>query len=800
MSLPITFDKGLNTAKDPSQLDNGEMVQATGVVYRPGDQRAHKIGGVTTFADTGSSKRIDGVALLQYDTGGTDKVVALSDKVLYSANLSNTGATGTITTLKSGLGSLATSLSAAQFNDKQYLAVGSENLAVKSDGTTHAVGMKGPTGTLTGVAGLGTILIRAASDAGVFTNGSSAYDTDLATYAHSTLSTAGSVTERFSWSGTSNTGTSRVLEVKWALTGFPAGLPDWPSDGDFDDVGTTFDSGYRARVKFEISEDGGLTFTEVMNKTRTQATGEIYAQFDITDTTDIDGNLILKATLQYVSGDADASLNIYDVNVNDGGTASNFTTKVGFYYGVAEFDENEGDPGPAIFSPLIQMTGSVNNVLLTLPTSANSRATHWRIYRTTDGGSLPATLGLISSDKPISATTFLDTFPKFDIDDNDQALPFLPLLRTLAQQDVEAIAPLYFQQNHPPRRMIRFRVFEGSLVGLSADNTRAMYYSMAGKPQSWPEINVIESFPFEEHDELVDCVSLGSILLVAAKGLMMRLTGLPRVVNSSQDRSRVEPLQGAPGCVGRYALTAFSVQGESRAAWISPYGVYATNGDSSLRISDSIDWTIFDGIDKSKWVLHWDANRLALVMSTGSSDGKYYLIHMAPEHRKDGQQPKWTGPHYGSFNGFSSGQVGSTHRLYGGHSSNGIVYVLDRGGIDTSQAFSGTQLPLKATSGKAYAGDRDWAALDAQLFHTDFGAGETCTLDWEVGDDNEVGGGFVHSQSVSLEGHKGTQLDLSQRGQWAQATITHTGSGQGAIRDLVVETAARGRTGSKRVA
>ena len=90
--LRFTFEKGLNTAKDPTSLDSGELGVATGMFYRPGDPRAHKIGGNREFDDSGSGKRIDGVALLQFDEGGTDKVVALSDRVLYSANLSNKGA------------------------------------------------------------------------------------------------------------------------------------------------------------------------------------------------------------------------------------------------------------------------------------------------------------------------------------------------------------------------------------------------------------------------------------------------------------------------------------------------------------------------------------------------------------------------------------------------------------------------------------------------------------------------------------------------------------------------------------
>ena len=46
----------------------------------------------------------------------------------------------------------------------------------------------------------------------------------------------------------------------------------------------------------------------------------------------------------------------------------------------------------------------------------------------------------------------------------------------------------------------------------------------------------------------------------------------------------------------------------------------------------------------------------------------------------------------------------------------------------------------------------------------------------------------------------GTDLHIDAWDEWAQATITHTGTGTGAVRDLVVQTAGRGRVGGKRVA
>ena len=46
MSLKIKYSQGLNTVMDPSEIADGELVQATGVYYKPGDNRPHRIGGV----------------------------------------------------------------------------------------------------------------------------------------------------------------------------------------------------------------------------------------------------------------------------------------------------------------------------------------------------------------------------------------------------------------------------------------------------------------------------------------------------------------------------------------------------------------------------------------------------------------------------------------------------------------------------------------------------------------------------------------------------------------------------------
>ena len=574
-------------------------------------------------------------------------------------------------------------------------------------------------------------------------------------------------------------------------------------DGGLDDVGGLLDSGYNIDIKFEFSEDAGSTWETFYNPVGLVAPqGASTADIEVTDNLELDGNLQFRATLTYNSGTAQATLRIMDIVVKKGATGADFTLDSGLYYAITEWDSTrpylESKMGAAQYVSAATF-GTGNSITIGLPSTAqNSNTTHFRIYRTTDGGSLPSSLGLIAAVK-LGDTGYLDTFE----DSKDvQSKPLYPLLRTLEQQDAAASNPLYFDVLSAPTNFAVMRVYEGSIVGLSPDSPRALYYSIAGFPERFPIINVIDSFPLEDHDELQDCVSLGSSLIIAANGAMMRLTGLPRVVNSVRDNSRVEQIKGAPGCVGRRALTAYSVAGEPRAAWISEAGVYITNGDTIDRISDDIDWSVYDGVDKSSWSLHWDEKRLCLVLSMGASNGTYFLLHMAPEHRKANGEPKWTGPHYGEYVQLDSGYLDSSHRLYGGHASNGLVYVLDRRGTstDASAAYSGTTLPTILKTGKIFAEGRNWAVLDARLYHSDFGSGSSCTAAWTVGNDDEDGGEFTLSESISLSGNRGEQFDVSMRGQWHQLQLTISSGQQGAIRDVEANTKGQSRSGGTRVA
>jgi hypothetical protein len=785
-TLIVPFSGGYVSARDRNDLRPGELQTATGIYYKPGDPaRAHKVGGRTEFADTSSAAKIKGLALCQFDSGGTDYLVALSGTTLYGAT---PGATGTFSSLATGLNSSATVMIAAHYDDRWYLANGYDRLDVlENSGTVRDAGMIGPVVRPTGAAGTGSAATYPTASTGSFTSAANAYDADTATYSHASRSTAGSTTHTWTtWSG--DTAASRRLEVRYRLAGLPIGTEE--REGG---VGGRTDSGFKVTVLLEYSTDSGSNFSTLISETRTSAhTADQTAQIPVS----VNSNLVhFKATLTYTSGAQQATLRIVEVKIQVGSSTSTFSTTTGIYYAFTEYDAtrgNESPPSPE--SALITLT-TQSQVTLTLPSSAqNSRATHWRIYRTPDGGTVPAQLGLIGA-IPIAQTNYLDDFSRVAY--NVQARPLIHYQSITVSDADGGVGRIQVPRDTPPPALSFITAWKGSLVGLRRDSPRALHYSEAGLPESWPEFNVITSFPLPERDELVALVPIGETLLIGAKGAMLTLTDLPRITQGVFNAAEAAPLRGAPGVVGPYAMTAFSVAGEPRAAWVSPFGVYWTNGQVVARMSEDLNWSSEVSVSSlGSAALYWDPERLVLILAYDSDGGgtndRYFLFHMAPEHGKNGQ-PKITGPHYGAINCIAGGLVSATYRLYTGHVSDGSVY-LEGGTSDASQAYSSTTVPLDVKTGRIYGDWQDWAAKRCNLRHTDFGSGQTATVTWTSGRDSS---GLTQSvsKSPSLSGQQGTDMWIALGGEWHEIRVQHTGAASGALQDLRIEALPQSKAG-----
>jgi hypothetical protein len=784
MATPITerLDGGVVTARDATQLAAGQLQQAIGAWYKPSDNRLWKQRGRSAFADTGSAAVVKGVKVIQFDDD-TAKVVALSGTVLYSATA---GDTGTFASIKTGLASAATHLSLAHNNNRWYGCTDADAdrpFVIEASGTVYDMGMQPQVIAPTTAAGTGTgSIIRPAAPTGDMVSGALSMDTNLNTFG--TLSAGAAATKTATWTTGAWTGAAatRQLVVKWAVQALPIFDSDVPPSGRPGDAGGSLDMGANVTVKFEMDSTPGA-YATILNQTLASF---VSPQTFVKDLGSIDpDNCSFRATLTYNSGQTTVALRIYDVRLQQGSATATFSTTTGFYYAIREIDQTRPGRGSPIKAASILTTLTTQNqVTITRPAIVNSTTTHWEVYRTSDGGVAPIDLGLIAT-VPIADSTFIDDFSAFPASTSP---PYkYPMMRITVDEGV-----LFVDRDQPPPQLDRIFGFKHSLVGVRG---RSLYYAISGLPESWPEVYQIGHFDYEENETLLTGADLGEMAIIGSDAGLLRLQELPRVAIGNFAYSKPEPIAGAPGVVGPYAMTKFSIGGEPRVAWISQDGICVSNGFSWQRISDTWDWSGFEGLNKSGWVLHYDSQRFVLVVAyatTGTTNNRHALAHVHPSLAREGQ-PIWTLAHYSGIYDLASSNVAGTRRLYSAHASNGIVYLEDNGTTDASQSYSSTTLPLIVQTRRLHGESREWAALKAWLRHSDFGASQSLTVAWTTSRDE--GSSQTRTQTVSLVGAERTLFDVARSGEWHEITLTHTGAATGALVALDIEPRSGSGTG-----
>jgi hypothetical protein len=790
----LNFSQGENTSADEKRLREGELVKSIGAEYRIGNRDdIFKIPGRGNFADTGSGRKVEGVALLKFDTKSGDRLTALSNGTFYGAV---PGAGAAFSSLKTGLSTSATRMGHAHYDDRQYIVNGQDRpFVLSSDQSVRDAGMIAPP------AAIGTVTVSdfggttdwpsatpEANDG--FTNFANSMDTDADTFAHAQRTTAGTATATWgSWDALA-LDDDRV-HVKWAVAGQSIFDPDFQGDTGSDHQGIDIDSGYNVTVKIELSEDSGASFTTVFTETRTYYTPYPRTNiFDLAAGTN-QNTVHVRVSMVYNSGKSAATLQVYDVRIQDGSSATAVTFATGVRYTYTEYDQNSGLESPP--APLsASVTGTGNQASMDVPgggVAVNSNATHFNYYRPADGGSIPEQLGRVGTTELGSGKKFIDDFELNPI--TDQPGPLLEMVGVESQGST-----LYFVVNQPPPALQDIAHYDGSLVGIRG---RALYQSLAGRPESWPEINLIAKFPFAKHDTLVGLATVGDTLILGAKEVMIALDGLPRISSGIFSSSKTRTLEGAPGLVSQYAITKYADDddsgGEPRVAWVSPFGVHETNGYRHRRLTSDIDWgKQVTQTELSEAVLHWNEETQQLIFQY--SPTRYALIHMADEHRKAGGRPKITWGHYGMMSSIASGMVDNVHRVYSGHTQNGEVYRERSGKSDSSQTYdtSGT-VPFSIKTGRVYNDYKYSLVTRAGLSHSDAGNKETATVTWTTGMDNPE-----HSRSfdteVSISGNRSTQLAVIQSGEWHQVEINHTGFADFSLQDLRLETESLAQAGS----
>lgn len=771
------FANGYVSARDPYDFAPGELKRALAATYRPGDSRVWKQLGRTTFG--AASGGIKGLALCLFDNG-SDYLVAYSGTVLEGAT---PGTTGTFASLTTGLSASGTTLTSVQQDDRWYLGNGVDrNRVLSSDGTVRLHGLQSPSTapvvTVGANSGAADSYPAAGADGSGWVNVANARDSNDETFASATLSAAATVTHTWTGWGAS-TASNRSLEIKWWL----AGLPNPGDAGGGGTIGTggVVDSGYQVLVKLEKSEDSGGAWTTIFQGLYSGPPSSIQT---VPSTLTQDSSAIhFRATLEYRSGTNPATLQIHTAKIKTGAAGAAFSASL--YYAVSWHNATDGMSGPPKFSALATFVAGSghNSASIAQPANPEAAATHWQIWRTPDA--FPDTLAsfFLVATVPIDETTYLDPF---DIAADDVGPETIPLL---------TLGDLNFPLNSPPPSFGFMWVHQGSIFGLSETTPRAMYYSESGYPESYPEMYVIPAYALDEHDRLLCGTSLGLTSVIFAEGAVLSVDSPPRVVDGQFDAGQALPIKGHPGCVGRMAMTPYSVSGEARAAWVSPFGIYTTNGSTCERISDDLAWenevteaTLYTS------VLKWDAKYLRLVFEFDSDgDGvndREAFIHMA--HVKQSGQPKWSQPTPKRTSALAHGLVDFRYRRYSGHPTDGTVYLEESGGEDDA---TGEAISMDVETGQDGSGRLDSACLKALLLHSDWGEEAEGTLTVTA----HMRGGAstqVVTKQVSLEGQRGHEVMIARAGEKFSVRFQHDESDTGAILGVELEMQRQGRSGS----
>jgi hypothetical protein len=775
--IPIPVNGGYVStgtgARDASALDDGELQTMTGAYYRKNDpHQVWNIPGRSTFGSAGSTI-VKGVAICQFDSGGTDKLLASISTTVVAAT---PGATGTFASLITGLNATATRFTACHQDDRWYLGNGYDaNRCLRPDGTVRLQGMTGPPQKLTLLAqATSGLLARPLAHSGDFDNPTYAYDSLTGTFALGIRSSVGTKIHTYSgW--IADTTALRTLSVYWTLSGLPINTSDGFSGGSIGTGGTT-DSGYSVTILFEISENSGGSWSTFYTTTRTSATNVI--QWTSAPTLTATSSAVqFRATLTYNSGTSQATLAIGDVKIQYGSTTANFSASAGIYYTYTEYNDADNLESPPAGTIAVTLS-TQNQVKVTRNAIVNASATHWRLYRSVDGASGTWDNCGRVRDIPIADADFYDTF---EVAYNVQLTELIPAMQ---------VGDLVIPRDTPPPAFISMVSWKGSICGISRTNRRTWRYSEAGRAESFPEFYVVTSFPLDEHDGLVGQMPVGETMVLLCEGAVLALDDVPRVVDGQFNGADARPLKGHPGCVGEYAYTTFSVAGEPRGAWVSPYGVYITNGQVCACISTDLAWEQEVTVPfLANSVLRWDAKNVILwfefdLDGDGLNDHEM-PFHMAQVHSKGESRPKLGQPTAKATSCMASALIGATHYRFSGHPSNGTVYAEELGDPVTMTVKTGQVAKQKV----------DLAIVKATVNHSDFGTGETCTLTATLYRDT-ANSENSRSQSVRLDENRGTTVGIGRAGELVDFQIVYSGTGTGGIGGIDIEVDGQGRSGS----
>lgn len=299
--------------------------------------------------------------------------------------------------------------------------------------------------------------------------------------------------------------------------------------------------------------------------------------------------------------------------------SGSFTVSTGLQYWITEYDNNRGIE--SIYGVTSSSTGafsSKDSVVVSIGgVSSNSNATHYRIYRTVDGGTFPDG-GLIDT-IAISNTSYTDT------------LTSVSTLTTPSYGTVN-IGGLDFDRDVQPDTLATIGSFEDSLVGFMVGNRRGLRFTAAGFPESWPTVFEVPLEP-TRHDIGMAHHELSGQLGVFSQDTVYRVSRLPREVDSAFAAGEVRvTVTDERGCVSRRGVCAFTIPGRAPLlAFVARDGIFATDLSTVFPLTDGVLWkTRVDATALENSVLRNDALDRRMVflyrkVGSSSNDGVMYL-------------------------------------------------------------------------------------------------------------------------------------------------------------------------------
>lgn len=344
----------------------------------------------------------------------------------------------------------------------------------------------------------------------------------------------------------------------------------------------------------------------------------------------------------------------------------------------------------------VTLTGDGTNQkpVITRPDTVNSDATHWAVYATATNGDFP--VGAEVAEAEISSTTIEDP--------RTTANPTLPTGDTYETVAVtlDGIATIVARNGAPPIASTG-DVLEDSLVMNDSEDMSRIRYTFPDKPHAFPAVNFIR-FETKEADEVRLVRRVGRSIVVGMRSSMWRVDTLPRPEDASFQIERVtEQIHGAHGVVGPMAACLFAFGDGIKLAYISRYGLLATDAYTWGTLSDDLDWPetfSVGGLSTATLINNPAKYRLEMDALLKSGERAAYYFYYHSSQIKPGLKLKVTGPITRKALCSFTANIGEQDIVFTGQ-ADGVLY---QEGAGASDASGEGPISMVVRTGDIYAG------------------------------------------------------------------------------------------------